>query len=217
MTNRQHVLADLRTHLGDSDAERRVTSRQIYCIEDGALLTDLPVWTTAYQHGDHVHDRAFVFDPAMRWEYRPDGELRHFTVAMILWRAGPAERQYCLFRRAAHPIGFYTMPAGHLEIGEVPQEAALREAYEETRLGVINTHRLGGAEELADECLRGANFHVWYVFMGEAIGEATLSHEGDIIGWYTEREILQELPLTSPAGYFFARLFGQTPRSMRPS
>ena len=217
MSNRQQVLADLRTRLGDSDAERRVTARQIYCIEDGALLTDLPVWTTAYQHGDHVHERAFVFDPAMRWEYRPDGELRHFTVAMILWRAGPAERQYCLFRRAAHPIGFYPMPAGHLEIGEVPQEAALREAYEETRLGVINTHRLGAAEELADECLRGANFHVWYVFMGEAIGEATLSHEGDIIGWYTEREILQELPLTSPAGYFFARLFGQTPRSMRPS
>lgn len=215
MTNRQQILADLRAHLGQTDAERRVKARQVYCIEDGVLLTDQPTWTTSYQHGDHVHDRAFIFDTKMRWEFRPDGELRHFTVGMILWRDGPTGRQYCLFRRTAHPIGFYTIAAGHLEMGEEPQAAALREAYEETRLGVVHVQLLYAAEEIADECRSGANFHVWRLYLGECIGEPALSEEGDIIGWYTEREILEDLPLTQPTGHFCARLFGQSPQKVR--
>ena len=210
--NRLEVLAALQAQFPTPEA---VKEQQIFCIEDGARLDSAPAWDHPFQHGDHAHDRAFIFDPRTRWEFRPDGELRHFTGGMILWRNGPSARQYCLFRRTTHPIGFYTIAAGHLEIGEKPQEAALREAYEETRLGVINVQPLYEAEEISDECRRGVNFHVWYLYLGECIGEPTLSNEGDIIGWYSEREILEDLPLTRPTGYFFARLFGQTPQNVR--
>jgi ADP-ribose pyrophosphatase YjhB (NUDIX family) len=215
-TDRLAVLAKIRRTVGDRSDQGKVKQTLVFCIEDGERLPDAKFWQVRYTHGDHTHDRAFVFYPTTKWEFRDDGELRHFSVGAILWRQydDERERRYCLFRRRTHPIGYYTIPAGHLEMGEDPQVAALREAYEETQLGVLSAELLY-EEEVRDECRRGADYHFWHLYLCQCTGEPRMSDEGDVIGWFTRDEITGELPLTRPTGYFLGQLFGETPRNAR--
>lgn len=54
----------------------------------------------------------------------------HIIVGTVVAEAG----QVLLCRRAIEPrLGFWTLPAGYLEMGEVPEEAARREAREEAQ------------------------------------------------------------------------------------
>jgi 8-oxo-dGTP pyrophosphatase MutT (NUDIX family) len=132
-----------------------------------------------------------------------------------VWRELDGERRYCLFRRRTHPIGFYTVPAGHLDLGEEPGPAALREVFEETGLGIIQSESFGPPILFREECRRGSDEHVWDVLHGQAVGEPRLSDEGDVIGWYGRLEILNDLQLTNPTGALFETLFGEAPRHVR--
>ena len=215
-TDRLAVLSKIRQTVGDSSDQGTVEETLVFCIEDGERLPDARFWQIKYTHGGHTHDRAFVFYPTTKWEFRDDGELRHFSVGAVLWQQydDEHERRYCLFRRRTHPIGYYTIPAGHLEMGEDPQVAALREVYEETQLGVLSVELLY-AEEVHDECRRGADYHFWHLYLCQCTGEPRLSDEGDVIGWFTRDEIMDALPLTRPTGYFLDKLFGEIPRKVR--
>lgn len=65
----------------------------------------------------------------------PDGITKHFTVAVFLVHQGHV---------ALHPhrkLGLWLPPGGHIEMHELPDDAARREAAEETGVGV----RLVGA------------------------------------------------------------------------
>lgn len=178
----------------------------IFCFEDGDLLLDANFRQREYKHKDHTSDRAYIFSPTTKWEFMNSGELRHYTVGAILWKQDNIERQYCLFRRRTHPIGQYTIPAGHLEMNEHPEMAVLREIYEETQLSVLSTRYLW-EEELEDECRRGANYHYWYLYLCQSIGEPRISDEADVIGWYTCDEILNKLQLTTSTDYLLRKFF----------
>jgi ADP-ribose pyrophosphatase YjhB (NUDIX family) len=210
--DRLSVLAKVRRIVGDRSSQAKVMETMIFCIADGELIPEARFWQKTYTHEGHTHDRALIFDPKTKWYFRDDGELVHFSVGAIMWRQDGPERRYCLFRRRTHPIGHYTIPAGHLEMGEVPQEAALREVYEETQLGVLSIE-LYQQEEVEDECRRGANFHVWNLYLCQCIGEPRMSDEADVIGWFTRDEIINELKLTRPTAYFLAKFFRGTPRA----
>ncbi len=67
--------------------------------------------------------------------------------SVVEWRG-----RFLLCRRAIEPrAGFWTLPAGFLEMGESPEEGALREAFEEARaririeglLAVFHVRRIG--------------------------------------------------------------------------
>ena len=73
---------------------------------------------------------------------------------------------------------------------------------------VRRAHPLRGRVRAVDE-------HLWNVLHCQAVGEPTLSDEGDIIGWYGRHEILNDLPLTKPTGTLFETLFGEAPRHVR--
>jgi hypothetical protein len=133
------ILAKIRQTVGDNSEQGRVKDTLIFCITDGELMRDVPFWQRHYTHQDHTNDRAFIFFPTTKWAFNDQGELRHFSGGTVVYRQDTEERQYCLFRRRTHPIGYYTIPAGHFEMGEEPQEAALREAYEGTRSGCENS------------------------------------------------------------------------------
>ncbi len=210
--SRLQILNTIRPLVGDTLEAGLVRDTVAFCIADGARLAHHSDARRAYEHAGHVHDRAFVFDPKVPWEFRADGELRHFSVGAILWRTFASEPRYCLLRRTTYPIGYYTIPAGHVDVGEEPLTSVLRETYEETGLAVIRSELLYANEEIADACRRGANYHAWHLYLCECLGEPHLSDEGDVIGWYTRTEILEDLRLTRPAAHFLGRYFGAVPR-----
>ena len=94
--------------------------------------------------------------------------------------------------------------------------AALREAYEETQLGVLSVEFLY-KEEIKEECRRGSEYHVWYLYACQCIGEPRLSEEGDMIGWFTRKEIMNDLSLVKAVGYFLAKFFNELPSKIRES
>jgi ADP-ribose pyrophosphatase YjhB (NUDIX family) len=212
--DRLTVLAKIRSIVGNNSSEGKVQETKIFCIQDGDLISAEFWQPEGYKHEDHVNPRAFIFYPTTKWEFRDDGELGHFSVGAILWRQGNKEREYCLFRRRAHPIGYYTIPAGHLEMGEDTQTAALREVYEETRLATLSVELLYQGE-IQDECRRGSDYHFWYLYLCECIGEPRMSDEADVLGWFSSREIVNELKLTRPTGIFFGKHFNEMPKYVR--
>lgn len=210
-TARLQVLRSIRPIVGDNLEAGLVDTTAVFCIADGARLVDQSAARHNFVHGNHQHDRAFIFDTRVPWEFRADGELRHFSVGAILWRSFAGVRRYCLLRRTTYPIGYYTIPAGHVDTGEAPLTSVLRETFEETGMAVIRTDLLYANEEIADACRRGANYHTWHLYLCECLGEPHLSDEGDVIGWYTPAEILHDLPLTRPAAHFLGRYLGAVP------
>jgi len=211
---RQDVLAKIRQTVGDNSEEHRVQAPTVFCIEDGELLPEARFTQINYPHDDHVHDRAFIFDRGTKWDFTPEGELRHYSAGAILWRQEEDGPRYCLFRRRLHPIACYTLPAGHIEMGEEPQVAALREVYEETGLAVVES-QLWYMEDVVEECRRGVDLHHWHLYVCQAVGEPRTSDEADIIGWYRREEILHDLMLTKATGHFYGKYFGEPAQHVR--
>jgi ADP-ribose pyrophosphatase YjhB (NUDIX family) len=212
--NRARILSQIRGIVGDRLEDGRLHERMNFCIADGARLGPDARRPAGFVHADHLNPRAFVFDPVTRFEFRADGELVHHAAGAVLWHDEAGERRYCLLRRRAHPVGFYTIPAGHVEQGEAPATTMRREVYEETGLAVLSAEPLYEGEML-DECRRGADYHIWYAYMCECIGEPRLSDEADIVGWYTRAEIINDLPLTRPTAELLAQHWGERPRRAR--
>jgi len=217
-SDRLSVLAKIRPVIGNNSDEGKVKETSIFCILDGEPLSAEFWQPEGYKHNDHINPRAFIFYPTTKWEFRGDGELRHFSVGTILWRLEKRqykeEVRYCLFRRRAHPIGYYTIPAGHLEMGEDPKVAAQREAHEETELEIVSIELLYEGE-IREECRRGSDYHFWHAYLCECKGEPRMSDEADVIGWFTRDEIVNELKLTKPTAMLFAKHFGEMPHHVR--
>lgn len=60
-------------------------------------------------------------------------------VGIVIVRPGPVEPEVLLIRRGKPPsAGKWNIPGGHLEFGETVRAAAIREAFEETNLRIVN-------------------------------------------------------------------------------
>ncbi len=110
-----------------------------------------------------------------------DGRPRHHSVGALIERDG----KYLLFDRVKKPFG-YAGPAGHVDEGEDPITALLREVKEETGLTVVDFKLLFEEELPWDTCSRGVPVHQWHFF--------TCTVEGDLqpelketrnMDWYT--------------------------------
>lgn len=101
-----------------------------------------------------------------------------------------------LVRRVNEPFrGRWTLPAGFVDAGEDPAEAAARECLEETGLRVRITRVL---EVVAGrEHPRGADFVI--VYAGEVLeGELQAADDADLVGWFA-RESLPPLAFRATA------------------
>lgn len=102
-------------------------------------------------------------DPANFTRRIPEGDDRHRLVCddcgfiqyenprIVVGSVAYWEDRILLCRRAIEPrVGYWTLPAGYLELGEDAESGALREAWEEARaqleieqlLGVYSIHRI---------------------------------------------------------------------------
>jgi len=121
------------------------------------------------------------------------GSGRHFTVAVfVVWRGS------VLLHR--HPkLGLWLPPGGHIESGELPDEAAVREVYEETGVEVGLTgerredigephhprqlHRPAGVQL---EGIGPGHEHIDLIYFAAPVGATGVKpeSEGDLTGWY---------------------------------
>lgn len=126
--------------------------------------------------------------------------LFHSSVGALIEK----NSRYLLIDRANYPFGFAGI-AGHIDPGETPEQALVREVKEEGNID-ITRHKLLFHETLNhNECSRGVKIHEWYVFRCESQDEPRINEESKSIGWYTPEEI-QKLPLEPAWEYWFKKL-----------
>jgi 8-oxo-dGTP diphosphatase len=107
-----------------------------------------------------------------------------------------SEGRVLLVQRANDPFkGCWTVPAGFVDAGEDPAEAAVRECFEETGLTVQIT---GLIEIIAGrEHPRGSDFVIFYRGQAEG-GELNAGDDASAAGWF-ERGNLPQLAFQSTA------------------
>jgi 8-oxo-dGTP pyrophosphatase MutT (NUDIX family) len=115
---------------------------------------------------------------------------RHFTVAVFVVR----EKEVLLHRH--RKLGMWLPPGGHIEEGELPDEAALREVFEETGLrvalvgerredvaGPVQLHRPAGVQL---ENIGPGHQHIDLIYFAKPAGPTGIhqDYSVDKVGWY---------------------------------
>jgi 8-oxo-dGTP pyrophosphatase MutT (NUDIX family) len=115
---------------------------------------------------------------------------RHFTVAVfVVW-----EGRVLLHRH--HKLGMWLPPGGHIEEDELPDEAAVREVWEETGVRVelvgekredivdpVQLHRPAGVQL---ENIGPEHQHIDLIYFAKPFGSAEIRDEfaDEKVGWY---------------------------------
>lgn len=134
-------------------------------------------------------------------KYVKDGKEYHFTVGAVIKKDG----RYLLIDRNIPPPGFASV-AGHVDEGESPETALIREVEEESGFKVEKYHQV--FEEFVDWnwCSRGVMGHYWHVYECEVSGEIKQNIiETKSISWYLPEEI-KNLKLEQVWNYWFKKL-----------
>lgn len=104
-------------------------------------------------------------------------------------------------------LGKWLPPGGHIEPGELPDDAAVREVYEETGvhielvgqrgLAIDDPRQLVIPQGVQVERISENHEHIDFVYFGRPTSGTALrgNHESERIGWFDRSELAQ-LPLT---------------------
>jgi len=124
----------------------------------------------------------------------PKEELRnniktHFSVGAII-RNDSGE--LLMIDRLNPPFGF-ACPAGHIDEGEEPLTAVLREVKEETGLSIVSCKEIpieAYNEAPSEPCSRGITKHIWKLYEIKATGGFIFKNdEVKSIGWYPAERV----------------------------
>ncbi len=111
-----------------------------------------------------------------------------------------------MLSRKNYPYG-WACPAGHIDQGEGPEEAAHREVREETEIILKEIHKLFQEFIPWNECSQGVKGHYWHVYQAKSwLGEIKeKDKEADVIKWVKQGE-LKKLKLEPVWQYWFQKL-----------
>jgi len=129
-------------------------------------------------------------------------EVKHKSVGAII-RSG--DGKYFLIERNTQPFGFAGI-AGHIDPGEIPEQALKREIKEESGFNLLE-YKLVVQKFIAwNWCNKGVTGHDWYLFECRISGKITPApREVKSSGWYSLAEI-QNLRLEPVWEYWFKEL-----------
>ena len=103
--------------------------------------------------------------------------VKHVSAGAFLTRDGKDGDEVLLIERATPPLG-WAGPAGHVDRGELPEVAVLREVFEETGLTLVGNIRLVLVRYVpwnecgdGDERVGDSQGHLWYLFEGDVEGD----------------------------------------------
>jgi ADP-ribose pyrophosphatase YjhB (NUDIX family) len=95
------------------------------------------------------------------------------------------ERRVLLVRRGKEPLlGYWSLPGGHVELGETLAEAAAREVHEETGVSVRNLKAIETLEIVNRDASGGVASHfVLVVFRGDGNGTPRAGDDAAEANW----------------------------------
>lgn len=116
------------------------------------------------------------------------------------------EQKVLMVKNSGNPTSYYTLPGGAVEKGETLQDAAIREAKEETGLDV----EVGGMFSVSEAFFEDRGHHaVFFTFIGEIIGgEIAITHPEEIeeVVWMDAQEAEKYMRIPSDLeGLLFKR------------
>ena len=111
-----------------------------------------------------------------------------------------------MLNRKNYPYG-WACPAGHIDQGEGPENAAHREIEEETGIKTGEIHKL--IQEFVDwnECTQGVKGHYWHVYEAKSWSGHVKERDKEAheITWIPQNK-LKELDLEPVWEYWFKKL-----------
>jgi 8-oxo-dGTP pyrophosphatase MutT (NUDIX family) len=135
-----------------------------------------------------LSERSIMIDDKIIWWVDAGGTYWHESVGVVVVNK---ERKILCMLRQIFPFA-YTIPAGHLDKGENPMQAAARELVEETGVTVQGPlEHLGDFDIPGDSCWRGCDDHKWHLYRYLLKGEAKiiLDDEASEAHWLSIEEI----------------------------
>jgi 8-oxo-dGTP pyrophosphatase MutT (NUDIX family) len=148
-----------------------------------------------------VFDRWIKIDPGIIWWIGDDYEYWHESAGVFV---RDPDMKFLFFERNVYPFAL-TVPAGHVDTGEKPEQSAVRELDEE--VGVVGDRKLlrhvASEEFIGDSCSRGADAHLWHAYvliLPTTEHVITVKEEGDHPIWLTIDEARSK-DLTYPVKY----------------
>lgn len=151
--------------------------------------------------------RLIVIDPKIVWEIdQQTKEYWHESVGIFIYNKS---NEVLFFQRTKFPF-LLTIPAGHLDVGENPEQAVLREVQEETGIQLPAAQLFTEEYLQGDQCRRGADTHKWHLFLAPIVDVTNIhisSDEGTEPVWLSFEQA-QQKDLTFPVKYFMDK-FGK--------
>ncbi len=147
-------------------------------------------------------ERLIIIDDKINYWIDDHNNYWHESVGILIENK---KREILLIKLDKFPFG-YSIPAGHVDNGENPIDAAKRETLEEVGLDLDNFDLMLDADLTNDPCRRGADHHRWHLYKVR-INNANvrINEESSNSIWINPKNAL-ELKLTSPARHFLSGL-----------
>ncbi len=148
-------------------------------------------------------ERSLVIDNGIVWWIdKQTNEYWHESVGVFVFNS---ENKALFFERTIYPFAL-TIPAGHLDTGEIAEMAVKRELMEETGIKSDNVKIFSEEDVIGDKCRRGFDNHRWHLYVTKIKNTAgiKINDEGVKPVWLTLNEALKK-ELVFPVRYFIEK------------